>query len=467
MATSQISAQARGVVVILQGNAWVVAPDGSKRAIKLGDEIQEGQVVLTDDGTRLELALPNGRGIALESGRELLIDANLLGIATEDATSAALADLNSGAAAVARVIATGGDLSTELDATAAGLSGGDASDSHSFVRVLRVSEGLSPLGIDREIQQPRQELGITSTVALSSGAPTVSIPNDGAGVGGSDLSVAENATATGSFTITAPDGLTSLTVGSTVITAAALTGATPGAPVLVVGANGTLSITGYNSTTGVVSYSYDPTGSSTAHPAVGNVIDSFSVKVTDPQGDTNTASSLDIRITDTAPVAVADTRTVTEDEAAGPAGVSGNLVTGINASVDTQGADTATVTGAQVGNAGAAQISGGVATGLAGTYGTLTINSDGSYTYVTNAAAQALNAGDSRNDVFSYTLKDSDGSFSTTTVTMTVTGLSEGAPTVSIPNDGAGVGGSDLSVAENATATGSFTITAPDGLTSL
>ena len=90
MATSQISAQARGVVVILQGNAWVVSPDGSKRAIKLGDEIQEGQVVLTENGTRLELALPNGREISLESGRELLIDANLLGLAPEDATNAAL-----------------------------------------------------------------------------------------------------------------------------------------------------------------------------------------------------------------------------------------------------------------------------------------------------------------------------------------------------------------------------------------
>ena len=81
---------------------------------------------------------------------------------------------------------------------------------------------------------------------------------------------------------------------------------------------------------------------------------------------------------------------------------------------------------------------GGVATGLVGTYGTLTINADGSYTYATNAAAQALNVGDSVQDVFSYTLKDSDGSFSTTTVTMTVTGASEGVPSVSIPGNGAG-----------------------------
>ncbi|MDT7516988.1 retention module-containing protein, partial [Rhodoferax mekongensis] len=161
MATSQISAQARGVVVILQGNAWVVSPDGSKRAIKLGDEIQEGQIVLTEDGTRLELALPNGREISLESGRELLIDANLLGFAAEDATNAALKDLNSSPAAIARVIASGGDLSAELEPTAAGLSGGDASDSHSFVRVLRISEVVSPLNIQRDFLQSDQEFNPT------------------------------------------------------------------------------------------------------------------------------------------------------------------------------------------------------------------------------------------------------------------------------------------------------------------
>ncbi|MBX9818441.1 MAG: retention module-containing protein, partial [Burkholderiaceae bacterium] len=456
MAASQISAQARGVVVILQGNAWVVASDGSRKAIRLGDEIQEGQVVLTEDGTRLELALPNGQQISVESGRELLIDGNLLGLAPTDPTEAALKDLNSGASAIARILAQGGDLSTELEATAAGLSGGDASDSHSFVRVLRISEEISPLTTVRDAQggapiQTNLEGNGQNVVApipntnTTLGSPTVSIPNDGSGAGASDLSVAENASTSGSFTISAPDGLTSLTIGTTVITAAALSAATPGAPVVVPGSNGSLTVTGYNSSTGVVSYSFDPTGSSTNHSA-GNVIEHFNVVVTDPQGDTNSASSLDIRITDTAPVAVADSRTVTEDQT----DITGNLVTGVNASADTQGADSPTVTGAQVGDAGATQITTGVGSGLVGTYGTLTIHSDGSYSYVTNAAAQALNVGDSKQDVFSYTLKDSDGSFSTTTVTMTVTGASEGSPTVSIPNDGSGAGASDLSVAENA-----------------
>jgi len=186
--------------------------------------------------------------------------------------------------------------------------------------------------------------------------------------------------------------------------------------------------------------------------------------VTDPQGDTNSPTSLDILISDTAPVANADSRTVSEDDT----GITGNLLTGVAATADTLGADATTVTGAQVGAvASTTAITGGVASNLVGTYGTLTIAADGTYTYVTNAAAQALNTGDSKQDVFSYTLKDSDGSFSTTTVTMTVTGATEGNPTVSIPNDGTGAGGSDLSVAENATVSGSFSISAPDGLTSL
>ncbi len=176
MATSQISAQARGIVVILQGKAWVVNPDGSKLAIKLGDEIQEGQVVLTEDGTRLELALPNGKEIAVESGRELLVDANLLGVVPTDPTEAAIKDLNSGPAAIAKILASGGDLSTELDATAAGLSGGDASDAHSFVRVLRISEGLNPLGIERDAAGTAQDqsfVGTTGTPTTPTTAPEI------------------------------------------------------------------------------------------------------------------------------------------------------------------------------------------------------------------------------------------------------------------------------------------------------
>ncbi|HEX8513225.1 MAG TPA: Ig-like domain-containing protein [Allosphingosinicella sp.] len=65
----------------------------------------------------------------------------------------------------------------------------------------------------------------------------------------------------------------------------------------------------------------------------------------------------------------------------------------------------------------------------AGTYGTLTLAADGSYTYTPNAAAQALNAGDSVEDVFTYTASDGTDSDSAT-LTVTVNGADEGPQTV-------------------------------------
>ncbi|HCX83382.1 MAG TPA: hypothetical protein DHV01_17510, partial [Rhodoferax sp.] len=159
MAANQVTAQARGVVVILQGKAWIVNADGSRRTLKLGDEVQEGQIIATEDGSILELALPNGQPLSIASGRELLLDANLLGIAPTDPTEAALKDLNSGAEAVARALTTGtGDLSAELEATAAGLGGGEGGESHSFVRLVRISEELVSLGIQRNADSPTGDL---------------------------------------------------------------------------------------------------------------------------------------------------------------------------------------------------------------------------------------------------------------------------------------------------------------------
>ncbi|HOZ65488.1 MAG TPA: retention module-containing protein, partial [Burkholderiaceae bacterium] len=170
MATSQVSAQARGVIVVLEGKAWVLDTSGKRVLLKVGDEVQEGQIIVTDTGTRLELALPNGQAVSVSAGRELLIDANLLGLAPTDRSEAALNDLNSGSAQIARVIQSGGDLSTELDPTAAGQTGGDSSESHSFVRVLRIVENLSPLGLDRatDTTEDREPiLGFTPGVAAT------------------------------------------------------------------------------------------------------------------------------------------------------------------------------------------------------------------------------------------------------------------------------------------------------------
>ena len=65
---------------------------------------------------------------------------------------------------------------------------------------------------------------------------------------------------------------------------------------------------------------------------------------------------------------------------------------------------------------------------VTGTYGHVNNKADGSYTYVANqSAADALDAGDTVTDVFTYTLQD-DGTPNlqdTATITITVTGVDD------------------------------------------
>ena len=69
--------------------------------------------------------------------------------------------------------------------------------------------------------------------------------------------------------------------------------------------------------------------------------------------------------------------------------------------------------------------SGTVGTVLAGTYGDLTINADGSYSYVANKqATDELTDGDTVTDVFTYTITDADGS-DATTLTFTINGKND------------------------------------------
>ena len=78
-----------------------------------------------------------------------------------------------------------------------------------------------------------------------------------------------------------------------------------------------------------------------------------------------------------------------------------------------------------------------------GTYGTLTLNADGTYTYTLSASAQALAQGENAVDVFTYTV--SDGSLSDTgTLSITVVGAND-AP-VANPDTASGTENQTLSI---------------------
>ena len=116
--------------------------------------------------------------------------------------------------------------------------------------------------------------------------------------------------------------------------------------------------------------------------------------------DTDTAE-LAITVTGVGPSASNDTGSVNEN-----ATLTANAGAGVIAN-DT-GGDTESLAVTNI-SSNATGNSGNATQGVLGTYGTLTVAADGSYTYVANtAAAEALDAGDEVTDIFTYTVKDDD-----------------------------------------------------------
>ncbi|NJM55123.1 MAG: tandem-95 repeat protein [Verrucomicrobiae bacterium] len=306
-----------------------------------------------------------------------------------------------------------------------------------FTFQVRDSGGTANGGVDLD-QSPNT---ITFDVTATNDPPTVTGLGNGPIGSGTDAEVQESdlatgstpsdvgETATGTFTIQAGDGLTSLQVGATTITAAQLAAATAAAPVTVTGTNGTLSITSYDPVTGIVSYGYTLT--TPADHTGGAVTDPFAITLTDSDGDT-ASSTLAILIADDAPTAVSDTGTVTEDATTT---ATGNVVT----ANDTVGADVTTtpVSGIVAGLGSPAGTGANVGSSVTGTYGTLTLNADGTYTYNLNNssdAIQGLTQGETVNDIFTYQITDADGDTSTATLTVAVVGAND-TPVVIDPNN--------------------------------
>ncbi len=263
--------------------------------------------------------------------------------------------------------------------------------------------------------------------------PTIVVDDVDGSVSPADNSVLEASgdTVTGAITERAPAGVDTLTINGVDIT-----GASPTTPVVIPGSEGTLTITDYDPVTGAITYSYTEDGAPETHNATNdNVLDSFAVVVVDQAGQSST-NTLDIQILDDVPAAVADTATVAEGGT-----VSGNVVTDV-AGADTLGADGAALGGPVTAVNGG---TGNVGTAVAGSYGSLTLNADGSYSY--QSTPNSVPAGQTATDVFQYTITDGDGDTSTVTLTISIP---DGAITTQVDT-----GVSDLTVDEAALASGS------------
>ena len=255
----------------------------------------------------------------------------------------------------------------------------------------------------------------TLTVTINGSDDPITI--NGLSVSGPDLIVDEDdlvdgsspdalaLTRTGSFTVNGVDGIASIKIGGT----ETFVGQT------VINAFGTFTITSLSApangsaTSITVGYSYVLTDNGAHANANGEnfITETFSVAVTDTDGSTDT-DQVEVQIIDDVPTAANDSDTIA---AGSNVSAVGNVITDaeLDGGKDTAGADTVIVTaitGAAAGTVGGT---------TAGTYGVLTLNANGSYSYARNDGTP----GDVQ-DVFTYTITDSDGDTSSATLTINI-----------------------------------------------
>ena len=190
---------------------------------------------------------------------------------------------------------------------------------------------------------------------------------------------------------------------------------------------------------GSVGFSYSAVDSSFDFLAAGETLTvTYDVTVTDKFVSSTQPVTVTITGTNDAPVAVADSDQGHIVEAGNDA--NDNVLPGIPTTTgnvlgndtDVDLTDTHDVVGVVAGTASGV-LSGGVGATITGTYGSLLLNADGTWTYTldnNNPATNALAQGAHADDVFSYTESDHHGGTSTTTLTVGITGTND-APTLS------------------------------------
>ncbi|RON54011.1 retention module-containing protein [Pseudomonas frederiksbergensis] len=478
-----------GIVSKVIGQVFAVAADGTRRVLVEGDRLFAGDQLVTGEEGAVAVHLQNGQELTLGRGSSLQMTSQLLAhqaphVDTPEAvtpTEAQLTDVQK----LQQAIAAGADPTQTGEATAAGpqatgAPGGALGGGHNFVLLEEVGGRVDPtigfptagFGGIPEIPEERHNADVQqndNTVVVPPVNNIVTL--GGLDTAGGELTLNEAnlpdgsaanpaaLTQSGTFTVTAPDGLLSLNIGGINVISG---GAASGFPQSITTQLGnTLTITGYNPATGVVSYSYTLNGNDThsAGDGANNLSEQFTVVAGDTNGDTATGS-LDINITDDVPKAIDDNNGTASETLLT---LTGNVLTN-----DVQGADRVAV----------GPTSGPITPGtFVGTYGTLVLNANGTYTYTLNtsdADFKALHGGGNGTETFAYTLTDADGDSSTANLVLQIHNNDD-----PVTIGGLNVEGGELSVFEKnlslgsapdstqLTQNGTFTITALDGVQTL
>jgi len=268
------------------------------------------------------------------------------------------------------------------------------------------------------------------TVTAVNDAPTIAEGNEaGAVVEAGNLDdgtvVAGTPSASGSFTATDVDNDT-------------LTWTVLGTP------DTTYGVFSIDSATGAWTYMLNNTLAATQALNEGDSVPlSYDVQVSDAHGGTETRTiAITITGTNDVPVTVADTDAVVEagvlnggnTATVGTLSATGNVLSNDS---DVDADDTLSVGAVRFGGS-----DGTVGAPLSGTYGSLVLNANGSYTYTldnNDPDTQALKQGQTATEIFTYMATDTHGAISTNTLTITVTGTNDQPIITSTPAEAVGV----------------------------
>ncbi|MCC4117519.1 retention module-containing protein, partial [Aromatoleum toluclasticum] len=136
-------AQAIAVVVAVTGRAFARDVKGNLRPLKAGDTLQEGEVVITMSGGHVELAMSDGAPMVVSADQVVTLTSEVSATTRpgrEDAqVSQGTVDQ------VIQALEQGGNLDDLEAPAAGLAGGGGGGEGNNFVRLLRITEGVGPL----------------------------------------------------------------------------------------------------------------------------------------------------------------------------------------------------------------------------------------------------------------------------------------------------------------------------------
>ncbi|WP_420787487.1 retention module-containing protein [Shewanella chilikensis] len=414
------------VVTNLVGQLKAKDENGNIRDLNIGDVIRNGEEIIFTANDTFTIEYADGTRLTEQNAQPSAQP-------QPDASAADVAQFaNEGVdaeiAALQAQILAGDDPTANLPATAAGAGTAGNQGGFDYISVARdgsevlASAGYDTSGFEQTAITTQEEILLEDLPlvgpTLDSGTATLSDANLPTGTTPSSTAL----TQTGNLSFSAAAGVASLTLdGIAIVSDGVFDG-----PVSINTEYGVLTISAVDLINGNISYSFT-LNSAVDHSSSDDFSQAFNLILTDLEGN-SVGNTLTISVLDDAPSGQDDINSVDEDSLLA---ISGNLLDN-----DVQGADTAQVTAA--GSGGNLDNAISNQSQVSGSYGLLTLNADGSYSYQINSTAQAVQAlaqGESLTETFSYLLTDADGDTSIQTLTITITGTND-VPVISTPQPG-------------------------------